>query len=273
MLTARDAKGQRFPASALETWLDLRALAWGQQQTESLDFGELKGLLGKGRSTVLGHLALLRDWFGQRWVVRSNKLTVYFDDAGEPADRVQESGSVQKAGPAPVQETPENKASPESRTLDSVLKELNTRDSSELKEGEAVQKPGLQSRNLDSAQRRRLADPRSKSAAIQACRKLTNRYPDLTLYDRILAAIGDTPDEARLAACRTEWIERGLNPNSWKWATEWYVSGIPQQGRPPNGGSQHANRRGPEKHRETDRTQLERDRQLKAERDARRAGR
>jgi hypothetical protein len=83
MLTARDKKGRRLPAGALETWQDLRALAWGKTQTDPLDFGDLKDWLGKSRSTICGHLAELRERFGQRWEVHEEKLTVYFDDEGD----------------------------------------------------------------------------------------------------------------------------------------------------------------------------------------------
>ena len=78
--------------------------------------------------------------------------------------------------------------------------------------------------------RRRDADPRSKTPAIQ-CAKAVNggRYPPLELYDDIIRILGPTPDGPRLAACRKEWLARGYNPQSWKWLLEWYVRGIPER--------------------------------------------
>jgi hypothetical protein len=283
MLLARGPRGERLPAGVLETWLDFRAMAWGQQQTPPMEFSELKSLLGKGRSTVCGHLTTLRDWFGQRWEIRQERLTVFFDDVdtladvdstrvNEPADRVQESGLVQKAGLATAQEMLENTVSPESRTLDSALNPLNKTESLIIKEGGAVQISGPRSRNLDSAQKRQQADPRSKSPAIQACRNLVNRYPDLTLYDRIIGALGERPDIAKLKACRVEWLERGFNPTSWKWVTDWYPGGIPEQKRPTNGGISNAHRASPAKNNQPTASQLARDRQIRAERDAQSGG-
>jgi len=244
MLTYRDPHGNRLPASALETWLDLRALGWGLTQTPPLAFDELRRLFGKGRSTVLAHLVVLRRLFGTRWKIESDHLVVYFDDTGddpagvsaaaspageitgasEPPDRVQESGLVQKAGPeigTGAREPRQNKASPESRTLDCPpSKNLNT-DSFNSKREE--------SRNLD--QKSGLgAGRRSRYPAIEALRAVAGRYPDIGLYDTLLKVLGDHPDTEKLRGCRREWLERGHNPNSWKWATEWYVTGIPPQG-------------------------------------------
>ena len=77
--------------------------------------------------------------------------------------------------------------------------------------------------------KRRSADPRTKHPAIQATKRVLGgrRYPPLEMYDRIIEVLGDSPDEAMLTACRREWRERGHNPESWKWLTEWYPAGGP----------------------------------------------
>lgn len=228
MLVARDKTGQRLPASVLETWLDLRALAWGAQQTPLLDFADLRPMLGKGRSTICGHLATLRDWFGQRWEVSHEHLIVYFDDAGDDsatAGRVQESGLVQKAGPAVAPELPENKQSPESRTLDSgSLKDSVVIESSSINnKGRGVQKAG------PARKAKRESDPRSRSAAIQAVLSVAGIYPSLDVYDPIIAALGDQPALERLRSCWTAWRLKGFRPTNFAWVTEWYVTGIPSQ--------------------------------------------
>lgn len=75
-----------------------------------------------------------------------------------------------------------------------------------------------------------LADARKDSPAIKACQELAKRYPDKTLWDKLIAVLGDSPNLPLLAECRSEWLECGFNPASWKWATDWYVNGIPIRG-------------------------------------------
>ena len=53
------------------------------------------------------------------------------------------------------------------------------------------------------------------------------RYPDKSLYDRLIQVIGDVPDQERLNACREEWVKRGYNTSAWTWALDWYKDGIP----------------------------------------------
>lgn len=70
-------------------------------------------------------------------------------------------------------------------------------------------------------------DPRTSHAAIQTCRTVTNRYPPKELWDKLIQVLGDSPNATLLVECRTEWVERGYNRNSWKWATDWYLTGVP----------------------------------------------
>lgn len=81
------------------------------------------------------------------------------------------------------------------------------------------------------------SDPRSKTPAIQCVYAICDkRYPPKALFDTIIATLGDTPDGHRLRKCRQEWVERGYNGSSWKWLTEWYVTGIPPRNGAKNGG-------------------------------------
>ena len=85
------------------------------------------------------------------------------------------------------------------------------------------------------------SDTRSKTAAIQCAYAVNDRkYPPLALFDRLIEILGDRPDGPKLRKCREEWVERGYNPASWKWATEWYVTGIPAK----NGAGARASPRG-----------------------------
>ena len=53
--------------TVIHTWIQLRALAWGQDETPQLSILQLSNLTGKSRSTIFGHLALLRQWGALRW--------------------------------------------------------------------------------------------------------------------------------------------------------------------------------------------------------------
>jgi len=77
--------------------------------------------------------------------------------------------------------------------------------------------------------RRSRADPRTKHPAIQAVRAVLGgtRYPSKGAYDGLIEAIGDVPDVDLLRRCHREWSERGYNPNSYKWAIDWYSQGGP----------------------------------------------
>jgi hypothetical protein len=66
--------------------------------------------------------------------------------------------------------------------------------------------------------------PDSQHKAIQMYRKITNRYPKKELYETLIEVIGDkTEDDLR--PYHQEWLERGYNPMSIKWLTEWVVQG------------------------------------------------
>jgi hypothetical protein len=231
MLSARDNQGQRLPASVLETWLDLRALAWGQATSEPLDFGDLKIWLGKSRSTICGHLAMLREHFGQRYEVHQEKLVVYFEDGGEAPDaRVQESGLVQNAGPDPqavAPESPQNKASPDSRTLDQKaglpsLKESLVKDSVvKNKRKRGVQKAGLQESGLDTP-----VGEGGRAPAVEAFRAVCNRYPDRAVWPLIEKTVGAEPANLeRWQATARGWIAAGYSKVNVAGMLDWYRQG------------------------------------------------
>lgn len=74
------------------------------------------------------------------------------------------------------------------------------------------------------------ADPRTDHPAIQAIRTLTERNPNLKIYDILIAAIGDSPDPARLKDCYEAWLLHDYRPTNYAWVTDWYVNGIPGHG-------------------------------------------
>jgi len=71
------------------------------------------------------------------------------------------------------------------------------------------------------------SDPRTATPAIQAIHALTNKYPQIEMYDKIIASLGESPDITKLRECREAWLSRGYNPNALTWALEWYPNGGP----------------------------------------------
>jgi len=69
----------------IHTWIQLRGLAWGQDETPQLGISQLSELTGKSRSTIFGHMALLRQWGALRW--RSSEegtlIVTFPTDSGE----------------------------------------------------------------------------------------------------------------------------------------------------------------------------------------------
>ena len=214
LLTARDARGRRLSAEALETWLDFRALAWGLRETPELDFDALREKIGKARSTLCKHLAQLTRWFGLRWQTRGGRVQVFFAEDPDPASEKLD-GTVR-----------ENLKDSNLDLKDSLVAISISRFS---EAGCAKSEEAGSAGASRPKPKRTRADPRTAHPAVQACRSLTGRYPDKSIYDRLIAALGQSPDLDRLRRCRQEWVERGYNPASWKWASEWYAAGIPEQ--------------------------------------------
>lgn len=50
-----------------DTWIQLRALAWGQDETPPISIKEIATLTGKSEKTIYGHLSLLRSSDALRW--------------------------------------------------------------------------------------------------------------------------------------------------------------------------------------------------------------
>jgi len=69
-------------------------------------------------------------------------------------------------------------------------------------------------------------DPRYTHIAYSAFYSVTKRRPNAEMVDKIIEVLGDNPEVERLRACYIEWVERGFNKMSYKWLTEWYLTGI-----------------------------------------------
>ncbi len=94
-----------------------------------------------------------------------------------------------------------------------------------------VEKPALVLESPPVKKRRRrtprTTDPRSSHRAIQAVKHLTKHYPKKSLYEKVIAVLGETPDKELLKQCWDAWDIRDYKPTSLVWLFEWYVAGGP----------------------------------------------
>jgi hypothetical protein len=89
---------QDLPPAARDTWIQLRGLAWGRQETPALSFIQLAGMLGKKRSTLYEHMRLLRARGALRWRPGStSEIIVVFPQDEE----LYLSGFLEKPNPPP----------------------------------------------------------------------------------------------------------------------------------------------------------------------------
>lgn len=65
--------------------------------------------------------------------------------------------------------------------------------------------------------------------AVAFVRNLTHRYPDKTLWPRIVQTLGEDFDEKRLTECYENWVSHGWNKMNLVWLFEWYTQGIPER--------------------------------------------
>lgn len=68
-------------------------------------------------------------------------------------------------------------------------------------------------------------------------RDITSHHPTHETYGIVATHLGVCENETLARECWREWIERGYNPRSLKWLTEWYAHGGPtgRNGQPQNG--------------------------------------
>lgn len=151
---AGPAYDPELPDGVFRTYVQLRGLAWGKDSLDDVTVKQIMEVTGKSRSTIYGHLGILRD---RGWLLFNSahysRLTVVF------------SGSAYSDGEKEYFETVDKSVEKQSRFLDSLneeVKELNTvikQDLNSVKHhhpvnlnhlsAESVQKSGQVSENLD----------------------------------------------------------------------------------------------------------------------------
>jgi len=129
---------RRILPAARMTYILLRALSWGRSETPPFSPAEFEALTGIGRSTLYGHLKLLRTCDDLRWRTLSDKtMVVSFTAAANPCpEQAQEEEPVQKSG--------------QSRNLDSSLLKLSDQKLAEELRKEEPSRNLDESRNLDA---------------------------------------------------------------------------------------------------------------------------
>lgn len=71
------------------------------------------------------------------------------------------------------------------------------------------------------------AQPCAVPPAVAYIRQLTHRFPDKTLWPRIVQTLGEDFDQQRLTECYESWVSHGWNKMNLVWLFEWYAQGIP----------------------------------------------
>ena len=61
------AYNRALPAAILQTWVQLRGLAWGDTETPPISMKQLVEITGKSQSCLYGQMASLRLWGALRW--------------------------------------------------------------------------------------------------------------------------------------------------------------------------------------------------------------
>jgi hypothetical protein len=71
-------------------------------------------------------------------------------------------------------------------------------------------------------------------AQIKLVKKIAKLVPNRAVWDDIVDAIGDEPDEEKLRLCFKTWVAKGFKPKNLAWISDWYAKGIPsyQNGKP-----------------------------------------
>src|SRR5262245_19780389 len=118
-------------------------------------------------------------------------------------------------------------------TLANLLAQRREREEREKKREEGEADAGAAAPQPKPKPPKPKPDAKSVHVAIQTCREVAKSYPPRELWDKLITTLGDAPNTVLLAECRAEWVERGYNRASWKWATEWYQTGVPPRAAPP----------------------------------------
>lgn len=74
-------------------------------------------------------------------------------------------------------------------------------------------------------------DHRRNHPAIVALHAVSGIYPPREIWDELIDQLGFEIDAVKLKNCYTKWRARGFNKTNYDWAVDWYLNGIPAQGK------------------------------------------
>ena len=182
---------QAFSPTELHTWIVLRGLAWGKNETPELSWEQLERISGKSQSTLFGHLGNLRARNALQWRPAGKGLIIVSFDEGA-------SGAAYEV--RPDSENPEKPVLSLSHLL-RVQQELSykenikeSRQSRKLDEGPAVGKNRAQEHPAVTIYRQET----SLEPNVFQAQMLTSEVDDLETWQDALV----------------HWLEHGWNPRN-----------------------------------------------------------
>lgn len=92
-------------------------------------------------------------------------------------------------------------------------------------------------KNLREEDNKKVGAGAQTNHGVSLFRDITGHYPSREVVGIVVTHLGECWDDTVARECWREWVERGYNPRSIKWLTEWYAHGgpTPRNGHTPNG--------------------------------------
>lgn len=215
-----------------DTWARLRGFAWGRSETPELNMDQICDLLEMKRSTLYGHLSILKARAALQWrAVGNSTIIISFAEAADPQSRFLDSvsghpGPQSRNLDSQPPEKPIKKviagAVGQSRNLDKPS--LSVLPTEKLKEREgAVQKSG------------RKAQPKEpRPAAIDAFRAVSKRFPDEATWPNIVQIVGsESRNLDRWQETIRGWIAAGYRKENVAGILDWFKQGRTSKAVPP----------------------------------------
>jgi len=191
-----------FSPTELHTWVVLRGLAWGKDETPELSWEQLERISGKSQSTLFGHLGNLRARNALQWRPAGKSLIIVsFDDpaADAPGEARPDSGNPEKPIPPP------------SATL-KVKQEILYQEG--IKES---RRSRIREIRLDGG-----GNPAEEHPAVSLYRQLTSLEPNAW---QAQALAGEVNDLETWQDALGHWLEHGWNPKNIHGQLDLYARG------------------------------------------------
>jgi hypothetical protein len=182
---------QAFSPTELHTWIVLRGLAWGKNETPELSWDQLERISGKSQSTLFGHLGNLRARNALQWRPAGKGLIIVSFDEG--------------ASSAAYEARPDSENS-EEPILSPSLFFTNKQEQLKYTEEAASRQSGIPEKGLKVGKNRAKEHP-----AVTIYRQETSLEPNGLQALILTCEVGDleTWQDALV-----HWLEHGWNPRN-----------------------------------------------------------